>query len=255
MSGQSFEEWIKGVAEEPERAFEQALSDGRQRARLYALEEALSAFSSLNQTALAPEAEAALAEACEALLCGEAKNIDGATVAAAVPTVFALQAMSAPDRESLPEALRAVVDRSLAGEGFRQPQLILQLSDAGLRAIRNVLSGLSVAPIQAVPVRSSTVADAPRRIEFQETVQDRIGQSLSLEYQAIRDADDQITLRFSCADSTGAVRVDLYRAERRIDSRQLQGPIQCEFAKLPAGEYSLAISGAIERRLDFWLQS
>ncbi|MBX7057229.1 MAG: hypothetical protein K1X75_04140 [Leptospirales bacterium] len=255
MSGESWEQWLQQLLEQPDTAYDRAAEDGRARARLFRLEEGLAALSALASEQALPEDDS-LAAMADALSRGEQLPPLTSAQMVTMQRILELKRRMAGELAPLPEALAAAVDRGLGVETppRKTPDLIIELAGAGLRAIRQVLSGLSLENAAPVAVRNPALAETLRRVELMDQARTRSGDKAGLSYSLLRESESSVTLQLSAA-APSATRIELRRDGRMIDSRQSNGAIEVEFAKLSAGQYELQLSGGLDRTLVFWIEA
>ena len=241
---------------EPERLYELELNGGAQSV-LFSLEEAMVSLRTEPVSATLDEQE--LACRLESLAAGDDNvlaGLAGTDREALIQTHMAVAAMDSTTRTPTPEALLAVVERSLKPEHVAKgPSFIVNLARAQMQVIKSTFQGLTAVSLPAIATRHGGPGiETPNAREMLRQVIVQGNRRIALEFELVRASDQEVTLLVRNLPDDHTTRVDLLRDDRRMESRVLNGAGETLiFERLGAGRYELRFQGGFNHQLEFVL--
>ena len=234
---------VQEYLESPENVYARLTSfDDSSRKMVYLLEEMFAGmkFSGLEKAA----DEQYVAEMADKIRKGEFKgNIDPKDIEAVSDILTSLAKMDVPVKRAVPEALMAVIDRTLDVKDKKQiPSFIVRLTREGIKTILSGLNGVTLTPVPVPAMRSpGTLEKEIHNVQLEQIVDgNKIG------YSILKESDEDIMLAMNFPDKIGRCRVILKENDRMISTENLNdGDDSVNFRKLKPGYYDISITGSI----------
>ena len=185
------------------------------------------------------------------LRAGKKNDADVSDLSSALEILSAYKKMEQGSKRPVPDALMAVIERTLGHKKHPAPSLVVKLVEDGIRVIKSTMQGVTFIPQPVPSMRSAAVVQkntAP--LTFRQEFSGN-----TIEYSILKESSDDMMLTMNFPDKMGRYNVQLKSGSRIVDAVKLsEQEKSVTFRKLDAGYYDIEISGTLNHTFCIFIE-